>query len=330
MTFLRSHVVRTLLIGCFVALVGLLLLPGAAHAWGPGTHAFLGVEVLRSLNLFSPAVASLLASYPVEFLYGSLAADISMAKKYAPLGRHCHHWHVGREMYEEAGDDLGLRATATGYLCHLAADVVAHNSFVPRMLLLTSSTEALGHSYWEHRMDVRVGGPHASLARRIVTEYDHKRSDTLFDRVLSRTLFSFRTNRRLFRGLIRISDYQRWQAIFDTVIEHSRWELHDEESDAYMAASFDQVADFLVRDFASRPVAADPIGAEALAEAKRIRRDVVRLEGWSPGQELRDRADHYFPAPREPLEYWNRRGETAELAQEAVNSALRRVARRAS
>ncbi len=314
----------------FVAILAagalLLVLPAAAHAWGPGTHVYLGMEVLRSLNLVSPSLASLLAAYPIEFLYGSLAADISMAKKYAPVGRHCHHWHVAREMHEEAGAEPALRAVTTGYLCHLAADVIAHNSFVPRMLLLTSSTQALGHSYWEQRMDARVGADHVALARRIVTEYDHQRADALFDRVLSRTLFSFRTNRRIFRGLIRVSDYTRWQAIFDTVIEHSRWELDAEESAAYLAASFEEVMEFLQREFESRPAAGDPTGDEALARAKRIRREVTRLEGWSPARRLEERADRHFPAPGAPSETWHLRGRTRELADEGVEGALRRFA----
>ena len=105
-----------------------------------------------------------------------------------------------------------------GNQCHLAADVLAHNSFVPRMLLLTSSTKALGHSYWEHRMDADVGAAYSHLARWIVTQFDHSHTDALFRRILSSTLFTFSTNRRIFRGMIRINGNESWQAIFDTVV----------------------------------------------------------------------------------------------------------------
>ena len=122
------------LASCSLAAVLLLCLPDVALAWGPATHVQTGVDVLRSLNLLPIAIAELLARYPIDFLYGNLAADISMAKKYAPVGRHCHHWHVAQEMYDAAGDDERLQAALLGYQCHLAADVLAHNSFVPRML----------------------------------------------------------------------------------------------------------------------------------------------------------------------------------------------------
>ena len=85
-----------------------------------------------------------------------MAADTSFAKKYAPVGRHSHAWHVGEEIVELAARPR-LKAFGFGYLAHLAADVVAHNFFVPRQLMLTSSTRALGHSYWEGRFDMHVG-----------------------------------------------------------------------------------------------------------------------------------------------------------------------------
>lgn len=305
-----------------VGVLLLLLLPDAASAWGPGTHVFLGVEALASLDLLGPAAAALLRAHPLEFLYGSLAADISMAKKYAPVGRHCHHWHVAREIDDSAEGEPELRAVTTGYLTHLAADIVAHNSFVPRMLLLTSSTQALGHSYWEHRMDARVGPEYVSLARRVVTELDHSRADALFDDVLSHTLFSFRTNRRIFRGLIRMTDYQRWQTIFDTVIEQSRWELDDHETERFLGASFNRMIALLRHG----QVPGDPTGEAALEEAKRERREVLRHEGWSTGLELRDRADRLFPVPEPPGGAWRERGGTREEAERILEPPLRKGA----
>lgn len=291
----------------------LLLLPGEAWAWGPGVHVYLGLEVLGSLNLFPARVASLLAAYPLEFLYGSLAADISMAKRYAPVGRHCHHWHVGWEIYGAAGEDPALRAAAQGYLAHLAADVVAHNAFVPRMLLLTSSTRALGHSYWEHRMDARLGAQHLSLARRVVTQFDHSRADALFDGVLSRTLFSFRVNRRIFRGLIRVSDLRRWQSLFDTVVDNSRWELLPAECERYLRDTFELVADLLVCREASRAVQGDPIGSEALRRAKALRRTMLRREGLGASPLLAAAAERHFPLPDGPAHRWEARGGTPEV-----------------
>ncbi|MGD8496019.1 MAG: zinc dependent phospholipase C family protein [Gemmatimonadales bacterium] len=304
--------------------VGLLLLsPDAAFAWGPATHVHTGVEILRSLNLLPSWVAALLAEYPIDFLYGNVAADISMAKKYAPVGRHCHHWHVAREMYDAAGDDRRLQSAMLGYQCHLAADVVAHNSYVPRMLLLTSSTRGLGHSYWEHRMDADLGPGYSNLARWIVTRYDHRHTDALFERILSSTLFTFSTNRRIFRGMIRINGNESWQAIFDTVIDNSRWDLDPTSVSRYHRHTFESVADFLSRRDESEAVAHDPIGEASLGEAKKIRRRALMAGGWRTGEAILATADHHFPLPAGPTEHWGRRGETTEDALEAIERAVR-------
>ena len=122
------------------ALVLIALLPAVAHAWTPGTHIYLGESVLANLAQLPAPVGDLLRAFPFDFLYGNIAADSSMAKKYAPVGRHCHYWHVGQEIHDLAETDA-LRAFGLGYLCHLAADTVAHNFFVPRQLVLTSSTD---------------------------------------------------------------------------------------------------------------------------------------------------------------------------------------------
>jgi hypothetical protein len=150
------------------------LLPSTAWAWTPGTHVFLGEAVLRSLDLLPSGVAGLLSAFPHDFLYGSIAADTSIAKKYVPVGRHCHSWAVGFEIHEQASDEP-LRAFALGYLAHLAADSVAHNYFVPRQLAVTASTAALGHSYWESRFETHLGERSSRRARELILR-DHGRS----------------------------------------------------------------------------------------------------------------------------------------------------------
>ena len=182
-----------------LALGWILLQPEPLWAWGPGTHIALGEGVLASLYLLPPAVRAIIGSHPLHFLYGSIAADISFAKKYVPEGRHCHHWHVGEEILA-AAESPRLSAVGYGYLAHLAADTVAHNLFVPRQLLITSTTQAIGHTYWEHRMDIHIGEDYLAKARHLVMENDHSEADALFDQVLSNTIFTFRMNQRIFRG----------------------------------------------------------------------------------------------------------------------------------
>ncbi len=290
-----------------VAAIGLLLLlPKQAWAFGPATHIFLGQQLLNSLYLVPDWVATLLRAYPQSFLYGSVAADISFAKKYVPAGRHSHFWHVGEEIFEAADNDR-LRAVALGYLSHLAADTIAHNYFVPRQLLITSSTKGIGHAYWEHRMDVHLGEQYTVRAREVVMEYDHTEADTLFDSVLSGTIFSFETNRRIFRGMIRFQDNDRWRAVFDQVLQNSRWDLTDDTVADYVSRSFDYVLDYLNRRRESVPAGLDPVGDFNLQLAKKIRRLALREGAWKDSTLLDELAEDFFPLPAAHLGYWERR-----------------------
>lgn len=293
-----------------VALLLLVLLPDHAWAWGPATHVYLGSALLDSLHLVPDTVRALLSAYPRDFLYGSVAADISLAKKYVPEGRHCHHWHVGEEIHATAATDR-LRAVGLGYLAHLAADTIAHNYFVPRQLLLTSSTKALGHSYWEHRMDMQLGERYTAVARQVVMDHDHSAADALFDRVLSGTLFSFRTNRRIFRGMIRFQDNDRWQAVFGTILENSRWTLEDRVIQRYVELSFDYVVDYLCRRGESVAAPLDPIGERNLDLSKKVRRMAMQDGAIQRPELLTEMADEFFPLPGVPYRLWERRGAPA-------------------
>jgi hypothetical protein len=281
--------------------VGLLFVfPEQAWAWGPATHVYLGSALLDSLHLVPEAVRALLAAYPKDFLYGSLAADISLAKKYVPEGRHCHHWHVGEEIHHSAPSDR-LRAVGLGYLAHLAADTIAHNWFVPRQLVLTSTSKGLGHSYWEARMDTHLPEAYRRLARHVVVEHDHSEADALFDRVLSATLFSFRTNRRIFRGMIRFQDSERWQQVFGTMVSRSRWDLTDQAVHGYLERSFDYVVDYLGRRGEAVAAGLDPTGDGPLALSKQVRRRALQEGAFQNPALLHAMADDFFPLPEVPF-----------------------------
>ena len=279
-----------------IALVALL--PHPAWAWTPGTHVFLGEAILRSMSLLPGSVADLLRAFPHEFLYGSIAADTSIAKKYAEAGRHCHSWQVGLEIRDKARDEP-LAAFAFGYLAHLAADAVAHNYFVPLQLAVTSSTSALGHSYWESRFETHLGERSSRRARDLILR-DHGNADALLDRILSPTIFSTPTNRRIFRGMVHAADAESWQRIFQMMLENSRWDLSDDEVGVYLVRSFDYIVDLLQRFDSAEPYRLDPSGEATLRLAKRVRRHALRTGG---PDDIRERANQHFGMPRTKLSF---------------------------
>lgn len=307
-----------------LALAWLALAPEPAWAWGPATHVALGEAVLGSLYLLPPAVRAILEAYPLHFLYGSIAADISFAKKYVPEGRHCHNWSVGEEILT-AADSERLAAVGYGYLAHLAADTVAHNVYVPRRLLLTSTTQGLGHAYWEHRMDVHVGDEFLNKARRLVVNHDHSEADALFDDVLSRTIFSFQTNRKIFRGMIRMQGHDRWQKIFERVLAYSRFDLPDPLVDQYFEVAFDYLVGYLRDRGSSRAGRLDPVGDLNLRLAKKVRRRALADHAGEEPEALASMADEFFPVPDGPRLFWPQ----LEDAEFASGITSRRANRRA-
>jgi len=279
-------------------LLALMLTPAVAHAWTPGTHIFLGEAVMRSLPLLPSSISELLAAFPYDFLYGSIAADTSIAKKYAAAGRHCHSWNVGFEIHNNAESEP-LRAFGLGYLAHLAADSVAHNYFVPHQLTITSSTAALGHSYWESRFDMHIGERFSRTAKQLILR-DHSHSDEHLDRILSPTIFSTSTNRRIFRGMVYVADTESWQRIFHLVEEKSRWDLSEREVETYMARAFDYIIDLMTRLDRAEPYKLDPAGTDALREAKKVRRAALRRGGE---EHVLEQAQHHFGMPPTKLEF---------------------------
>ena len=176
---------------------------------------------------------------------------------------------------------------------------------MPRQLAVTSSTSALGHSYWESRFETHLGERYARRARELIL-LDHARSDAHLDRILSPTIFSTPTNRRIFRGMVRVADSDGWQRIFQMISENSRWDLGEQESGAYMDRSFNYIVDFLNRFDSSEVFTLDPAGTNPLRQAKRIRRAALNKGGGE--EKVESAALKHFSMPATGLEYVNKVG----------------------
>ncbi len=294
---MRSQLVVTLLL----AAAALVLFPAVAHAWTPGTHIFLGESILSNLALLPREIADLLRAFPYDYLYGNIAADTSIAKKYAPVGRHCHSWNVGREILETAKTEA-LRAFGFGYLSHLAADTIAHNFFVPRQLVVTSRTIALGHSWWESRFETHLGKQYARTAMDVIRR-DHHNAEAHLDEILAPTIFSVRTSRRLFRGMVGVTETRSWQRAFRVVSEASKWDLEAARVEGNMALSFQLIMELLNGE-EERVRKLDPSGESSLHLAKRMRLDVMKSRLPARPESLIEIADEHFELPSYDLGFW--------------------------
>jgi hypothetical protein len=247
-----------------------LLLPEQAFAWGGGTHLTIGLEVLQRLQQLPPNLATLLANASDDFLYGCMAADIIVGKKYTHYLLNCHRWRVGSRLLQAATTDP-QRACAWGYLCHLAADVVAHNYFVPYKTIRSFATIAMRHTYWEMRYEAFVE-PATWVRARTVCQNGRGLDDSLLRRVMAPTLFSFGNSKRIFNSILLLSRLERWQLLMRTLSQRSDHLLSEEDHQEYFAVTMETVMDLLRHGDDSFCWLADPTGETALAAAQELRR----------------------------------------------------------
>lgn len=265
--------------------------PSQAWAWGPLTHLAHGSEVLENLTILGVSLQQLLRRHRREYLYGCIGADITVAKKYTRAQQaHCHSWEVGWAILRRA-DTPAQRAFAYGYLTHLAGDVYSHNHYVPTQLIVSFRTRTLRHIYWEARFDA----VQRAVGRTLIHELRGHRfphCDALVERVVARTLFSFRTNKRIFDSFIAVHDLEQWHRIMQRVSRLSRHPLSRDLVGQYNLACRESILDLLQRGKRSACQAADPTGLQAIALAKDIRRTLKAL--YRRGQlttQLQDEVD---------------------------------------
>lgn len=256
------------------ALFFLMGFPAEACAWGPIMHMDYASEILKNLTGYAPAIKTLLSSYPKDFLYGTLAADITVGKNYVNYIYNCHNWQVGFLLLNEAEDDR-QRACAYGYLIHLASDIIAHNFFVPFKTIRSYPTRILGHVYWEMRFDAKRPKRIWRLTKEIC-EMDFSHDDELFQRMLKRTLFSFKTNRRIFSNILNLHKFRQWERGMKHLDRRSRWTLSTKDVITYRKMALQSVKKFLRNPEKAPCTKVDPTGADKLFYAKEVRRQLQK------------------------------------------------------
>jgi hypothetical protein len=269
-----------MLLTCFLFAILLVLVPGEAFAWGIGVHIQLGSHILANLQALPPQLQTLLSAHPQDYLYGCISADISLGKKFTHYLQHCHSWRMGRKVLD-AAHSAPQKACAYGYLSHLAADTIAHSYFVPFKMVRTFNTVMLKHTYWEVRAEAHVPPETWGLARTIARRRFND-NDTLLRGVLSDTIFSFATNKRLFNSLLLLNRLQQWQKMLRSLDQSSKWTLNASDQEEYMALAREAGLNILCNMEASPFWKADPTGERALNAAKMIRKNLNLL--WLDGK----------------------------------------------
>ncbi len=213
---------------CFLTI---LFLPSLAHAWGPLTHVYLGNQVLDLGAAIVPAgIYGILKKFKNDFLYGNLSADIILGKRFQDHEKNSHSWDTAWKLFTSAKTD-SQKAFAYGYLTHLSADTVVHNLKKP-VLPFTTLEKKLRHS-------ILTGFTHPILEIKSDSIIDKKyrimlkgldkriqsRNDVMLEDMLESVFFSFKTNKKLFKGFLVLSRLPSYTPVSNFIDKRFQYEI---------------------------------------------------------------------------------------------------------
>ncbi|MFC1819962.1 zinc dependent phospholipase C family protein [Thermodesulfobacteriota bacterium] len=238
-----------------------------AWAWGPAIHTVISCSILDGIGLILPAIASIIETYYLEYIYGSMAADFFIGRGHKKRKGHSHNWETGFRLLGEAKDEREA-AYSYGFLSHLAADVVAHNYFVPDLIHRISTWKRMGHLYSEAVADKFVGPFYMRIARDVLS-MEQLDCDKLLKTAVGRSRHGLKAKRHLFTQSVKISDYLYCMPGISLVNKTSRYQISHEYLIFMIELSYKLVKDLLSYPGSSPCLSHDPIGSHNLRLASR-------------------------------------------------------------
>jgi hypothetical protein len=201
------------ILACFISF---MFIPAVAEAWGPLTHVYLANQVLNlGIAAVPVGIYSLIKRFKGDFLYGNLSADIILGRRFQGFEKNSHSWDIAWKLFRSARTEQ-QKAFAYGYLTHLCADTVAHN--------LNHSTLPFTHPILEIKSDSIVDKRY----RKILTRLDkpmQKKNDIFLEKTLDSVFFSFKTNRRIFKGFLAISKVPNYTPVSNFLDKRLPYEM---------------------------------------------------------------------------------------------------------
>ena len=89
---------------CFFVVYQLLFASGA-YAWGPAIHTVIACSMLDQVSVILPSIAAIIKAFPLEYIYGNMAADFFIGKGQKKKKGHSHSWETGFRMLSEVKNE---------------------------------------------------------------------------------------------------------------------------------------------------------------------------------------------------------------------------------
>jgi len=234
-----------------IIIFSVLLLPSIANAWGPLTHIYLGYQIIDLGYALVPSlIYSLIKRYRKDFLYGNLSADIIIGRRFQTLEKSSHSWDIAWKLLEVAKTDR-QRAFSYGYLMHLCADTVVHN--------IEFNGIPFSHSLLEVRADSVVEKKYR-IAMRGLDKYIQRRHDPFLEKWLESTVFSFKTNKRIFKGFLLLSRLQTYKPVSMFMENRMPYQISMSEIYTFRNQALERMFDLLANGRDAMVLKYNPLG----------------------------------------------------------------------
>ncbi len=246
-----------------------LVFSTSAWAWGAAVHTAIACHILENTAHALASIGAVIRAYPLEYLYGSLSADFFVGKGQKRKTGHSHNWETGQRCLSEAADDREA-SYAYGFLSHLAADVVAHNYFVPNLIHRASAWKRMGHIYWEARVDLHLGPLYTRIAKEVLT-MEHLGCDDMLRSAVGKRRQGLKTRRRIYTQSVKFADYLNAFRSPAPLQRGPGYRISPDYISFTVGLSYRLVQDLLMNPETSPCLSFDPIGARNLLIAGRYR-----------------------------------------------------------
>ncbi len=234
-----------------IIFLSILLIPSFAEAWGPLTHVYLGTQVLElGASIIPAGIYGILKKYKSDFLYGNLSADIIFGRRFQGIDKSSHSWEIAWRLLEVAGSDRE-KSFAYGYLTHLCADTYVHN--------LKGSGMPFIHSLLEVKADSLVDRKHRRTLKRL-DKLMQKKNDLFLENMLESVFFSFKTNRRIFKGVLFLSRFPNYRPLSNFIHKRLPYEIPVVDIYEFQQKSLENMFELLNNGEKSEVLKEHPLG----------------------------------------------------------------------
>ncbi len=232
-------------------ILSFLLIPSIADAWGPLTHVYLGYQILDIGAALVPAgVYSIIKKYKNDFLYGNLSADIILGRRFQVFDKNSHNWDIAWKLFGSSKTDR-QKAFAYGYLMHLCADTVVHN--------LETFRIPFSHSLLEIKSDSILDKKYRRMLKRL-DKVMQKKNDVFMEKKLESLFFSFKTNKRIFKGFLLLSRLPNYTPVSNFIDNRFPYEITIGDIYNFQQESLSRMFELLSNGIDSEVLKEEPLG----------------------------------------------------------------------